>query len=329
MESSLGKRVLVTGGAGFVGSFLCERLVQAGHQVTCVDNLHTGRRENIARLLGRPNFSFIQHDITLPIDQEVDQIYNLACPASPVHYQYDPVRTTRTSVIGVINMLDLAKRVGATVLQASTSEVYGDPLVHPQTESYWGNVNPIGPRACYDEGKRCAETLFFDYHRQHGLPIKVARIFNTYGPRMLQNDGRVVSNFVVQALRGQPITIYGRGTQTRSFCYVDDMVKALMTLMNSSDHVTGPINLGNPAEMTVLDLAQQVIKLSGSTSKIVFRPLPADDPVRRRPDITLAKELLDWVPVVPLSEGLAKTVQYFKASLDELLAEEDRRVAAK
>jgi UDP-glucuronate decarboxylase len=226
-------------------------------------------------------------------------------------------------------MLDLAKRVGATVLQASTSEVYGDPLVHPQTESYWGNVNPIGPRACYDEGKRCAETLFFDYHRQHGLPIKVARIFNTYGPRMLHNDGRVVSNFVVQALRGQPITIYGRGTQTRSFCYVDDMVKALITLMNSSDQVTGPINLGNPAEMTVLDLAQQVIKLSGSTSKIVFRPLPADDPVRRRPDITLAKELLDWVPVVPLSEGLAKTVQYFKASFDEHLVDEDRRVAAK
>jgi UDP-glucuronate decarboxylase len=279
--------------------------------------------------MGRPNFSFVQHDITLPINQEVDQIYNLACPASPVHYQYDPVRTTRTSVIGVINMLDLAKRVGARVLQASTSEVYGDPLVHPQTESYWGNVNPIGPRACYDEGKRCAETLFFDYHRQHGLPIKVARIFNTYGPRMLHNDGRVVSNFVVQALRGQPITIYGRGTQTRSFCYVDDMVKALITLMNSSDRVTGPINLGNPAEMTVLDLAQQVIKLSGSTSKIVFRPLPADDPVRRRPDITLAKELLDWVPAVPLSEGLAKTVQYFKASLDEQLMDEDRRVAAK
>jgi UDP-glucuronate decarboxylase len=305
----------VTGGAGFLGSFLCERLIEAGHEVICIDNFYTGRRRNLAHLLDRPNFEILRHDITFPLYVEVDQVYNLACPASPIHYQRDPVQTTKTSVHGAINMLGLAKRVKAKILQASTSEVYGDPEIHPQREDYWGHVNPTGMRACYDEGKRCAETLFFDYLRQHRLRIKVARIFNTYGPRMLHNDGRVVSNFIVQALRGEPITIYGDGSQTRSFCYVDDMIEGLIRLMNTPDDVTGPINLGNPVETTVRDLAEKIIALSGSTSRLEFRPLPEDDPLRRRPDIDLARRVLDWQPSVPLQQGLENAIAYFRQVL--------------
>jgi UDP-glucuronate decarboxylase len=312
MRSSEPLRILVTGGAGFLGSFLCERLVAAGHEVVCVDNYYTGRRRNVAHLLEQPNFELLRHDITFPLYVEVDQIYNLACPASPIHYQRDPVQTTKTSVHGAINVLGLAKRTGAKILQASTSEVYGDPSVHPQREDYWGNVNPIGPRACYDEGKRCAETLFFDYYRQNRLRIKVARIFNTYGPRMHPDDGRVVSNFVIQALRGDPITIFGDGSQSRSFCYVDDMVEALVRLMESPDDVTGPINLGNPAEITIKALAEQVIALTGSASRIEHRPAATDDPVRRRPDIDVARRLLRWEPRVPLADGLVRTVAYFR-----------------
>jgi len=312
MRSSEPLRILVTGGAGFLGSFLCERLVAAGHEVVCVDNYYTGRRRNVAHLLEQPNFELLRHDITFPLYVEVDQIYNLACPASPIHYQRDPVQTTKTSVHGAINVLGLAKRTGAKILQASTSEVYGDPSVHPQREDYWGNVNPIGPRACYDEGKRCAETLFFDYHRQNKLRIKVARIFNTYGPRMHPDDGRVVSNFVIQALRGDPITIFGDGAQSRSFCYVDDMIEALIRLMDSPDDVVGPVNLGNPAEIAIKALAEQVIALTGSASPIEHRPAVTDDPVRRRPDIALAGRVLQWEPRVPLAEGLARTVAYFR-----------------
>jgi UDP-glucuronate decarboxylase len=312
MRSTEPLRILVTGGAGFLGSFLCERLVAAGHEVVCVDNYYTGRRRNVAHLLEQPNFELLRHDITFPLYVEVDQIYNLACPASPIHYQRDPVQTTKTSVHGAINVLGLAKRTGAKILQASTSEVYGDPSVHPQREDYWGNVNPIGPRACYDEGKRCAETLFFDYHRQNRLRIKVARIFNTYGPRMHPDDGRVVSNFVIQALRGDPITIFGEGAQSRSFCYVDDMIEALIRLMESADDIVGPINLGNPAEITIKALAEQVIALTGSASRIEHRPAVTDDPVRRRPDIALARRVLQWEPRVPLAEGLARTVAYFR-----------------
>jgi UDP-glucuronate decarboxylase len=308
-------RVLVTGGAGFIGSYLCERLLAGGAEVVCLDNFFTGSRANVAHLISNPLFEIMRHDVTMPLFVEVDQIFNMACPASPVHYQFDPVQTTKTSVHGAINMLGLAKRVKAKILQASTSEVYGDPHQHPQTESYWGNVNPIGPRSCYDEGKRCAETLFFDYWRQHKLRIKVARIFNTYGPRMHPNDGRVVSNFVVQALRGEPITIYGDGSQTRAFCYVEDLVEALLRLMASGDEVTGPINLGNPGEFTMLELAELVRELTGAKSELVFRPLPADDPKQRRPDITKAGEVLDWRPVTPLREGLGKTIAYF----DDLL----------
>ena len=315
MNTSASLRILVTGGAGFLGSFLCERLVDAGHEVMCVDNFYTGRRRNVAHLLDRSNFEILRHDITFPLYVEVDQIYNLACPASPIHYQRDPVQTTKTSVHGAINMLGLAKRVKAKILQASTSEVYGDPRVHPQREDYWGHVNPTGMRACYDEGKRCAETLFFDYLRQHRLRIKVARIFNTYGPRMHHNDGRVISNFIVQALRGESITIHGDGTQTRSFCYVDDMVEGLIRLMNTPDDATGPVNLGNPVEITVRDLAEQIIALTGSTSRLEFRPLPEDDPRRRRPDIDFARRLLDWQPRVPLKRGLADTIAYFRAML--------------
>jgi UDP-glucuronate decarboxylase len=309
--TSSGKRVLVTGGAGFLGSHLCERLLDQGHEVLCVDNFYTGRRMNVAHLLTDPRFEILRHDVTMPLYVEVDEIYNLACPASPVHYQFDPVQTTKTSVHGAINMLGLAKRVKARILQASTSEVYGDPEVHPQVESYWGNVNPIGARSCYDEGKRCAETLFFDYHRQHKLRIRVARIFNTYGPRMRPDDGRVVSNFIVQALRGQDITIYGDGSQTRSFCYVDDLIDGLMRLMNTADDFTGPVNIGNPGEFTMLELAQKVIELTGSRSQIVYRPLPQDDPVRRCPDITLAKQQLGWGPTIPLEQGLKSTISYF------------------
>lgn len=317
MKNQLKPRVLVTGGAGFIGSHLCERLLQRGFDVLCVDNFYTGTKRNIEALLPNPYFELIRHDVTFPLYIEVDEIYNLACPASPIHYQHDPVQTTKTSVHGAINVLGLAKRLKAKVLQASTSEVYGDPAVHPQVESYWGNVNPIGMRACYDEGKRCAETLFFDYHRQLNLEIKVARIFNTYGPRMHPNDGRVVSNFVVQALKGEPITIFGDGSQTRSFCYVDDLVDALMRLMGTPKEVTGPINLGNPDECTMLELAERVVELTGSRSQIVFRSLPADDPRRRKPDITLARERLGWQPHVPLSEGLKRTVEYFDAVLRE------------
>jgi UDP-glucuronate decarboxylase len=309
------KRILVTGGAGFLGSHLCERLVEAGDDVLCLDNFFTGTRQNIAHLMGQPNFEIMRHDVTFPLYVEVDEIYNLACPASPVHYQFDPVQTTKTSVHGAINMLGLAKRVRARILQASTSEVYGDPKVHPQTESYWGHVNPIGFRACYDEGKRCAETLFFDYRRQHGLDIKVARIFNTYGPRMHPNDGRVVSNFIMQALRGEPITVYGGGDQTRSFCYVDDLVDAFIRFMATDDSVTGPINLGNPTEFTILQLAETVIRMTGSRSDIVYEPLPQDDPMQRRPDITLAKQVLGWQPAKPLEDGLEQTIAYFRQLL--------------
>jgi UDP-glucuronate decarboxylase len=309
------KRVLVTGGAGFLGSHLCEHLLRRGNDVLCVDNYFTGRKDNIAHLLGDPHFEAMRHDVTFPLYVEVDEIYNLACPASPVHYQYDPVQTTKTSVIGAINMLGLAKRVGAKILQASTSEVYGDPTVHPQTEDYRGNVNPLGPRACYDEGKRCAETLFFDYLRQHRVRIKVARIFNTYGPRMHPNDGRVVSNFVVQALRGEDITLFGDGSQTRAFCYVDDLVGGLMRLMATDDEFTGPINIGNPHEIPVRELAERVIRLTGSRSRTVFRPLPQDDPTQRCPDITLARRILGWEPSVKLDDGLSRTIGYFERML--------------
>jgi UDP-glucuronate decarboxylase len=306
------KRILVTGGAGFLGSHLCERLVNAGHEVLCVDNFYTGDRENISKLLASPRFEIIRHDITFPLYLEVDEIFNLACPASPIHYQYDPVQTTKTSVHGSINMLGLAKRIRAKILQASTSEVYGDPEVHPQQETYWGRVNPIGPRSCYDEGKRCAETLFFDYRRQHNLSIKVARIFNTYGPRMRPNDGRVVSNFIVQALTNQPITIFGDGQQTRSFCYVDDLIDGLVKFMGTEDDVIGPINLGNPIEFTMIELAKFVIELTGSKAAINFKPLPIDDPRQRQPDITLARDALGWAPSVQLRDGLIKTIAYFE-----------------
>ena len=309
------KTVLVTGGAGFLGSHLCERLIEQGHEVVCVDNLFTGTKRNIQHLLGHKRFEFVRHDVTFPLYMEVDEIYNLACPASPVHYQHDPVQTTKTSVHGAINMLGLAKRLKGRIFQASTSEVYGDPSVHPQVESYWGNVNPIGPRSCYDEGKRCAETLFFDYHRQHKLDIKVVRIFNTYGPRMHPNDGRVVSNFIVQALKGEPITIYGDGSQTRSFCYVDDLIAGFLKFMDSPKDFTGPMNLGNPGEFSMKELAEKVIDLTGSKSKLTFMPLPQDDPKQRRPDITLAKSKLGWEPKVPLAEGLQKTIAYFDALL--------------
>ena len=311
----MSERILVTGGSGFVGSHLCERLLTAGHDVLCVDNFFTGPRQNIIHLLENRNFELLRHDITFPLFVEVDKIYNLACPASPVHYQHDPVQTAKTNVIGAINMLGLAKRLKIPILQASTSEVYGDPVVHPQTEDYWGNVNPIGPRSCYDEGKRCAETLFFDYNRQHRIEIKVARIFNTYGPRMHPNDGRVVSNFIVQALRGEDITIYGDGTQTRSFCFVDDLISGLVRLMETPPEITGPINIGNPIEFTMLELAQEVLALTGSPSQIVFRPLPKDDPKQRQPDISRASATLGWRPTIQLREGLAKTVTYFQSTL--------------
>jgi UDP-glucuronate decarboxylase len=312
-------RVVITGGAGFIGSHLCERLLQDGQEVLCVDNFYTGSRSNVLHLFPRPNFELMRHDVSFPLYVEVDEIYNLACPASPIHYQFDPVQTTKTSVHGAINMLGLAKRIKAKILQASTSEVYGDPAVHPQTEDYWGNVNPIGPRSCYDEGKRCAETLFFDYRRQHNLPIKVARIFNTYGPRMHPNDGRVVSNFIVQALQNQDITVYGDGSQTRSFCYVDDLVDGLVRLMNTPNDLTGPINLGNPGEFTIRELAQMIIKLTGSKSRIVNMPLPMDDPRQRRPDISAANEFLGWKPTVDLADGLLKTIDYFKRLLGRQL----------
>ena len=305
------KRILITGGAGFIGSHLCERLVDAGHDVICLDNYYTGSKENIIKLLDYPNFELLRHDVTFPLYVEVDEIYNLACPASPVHYQYDPVQTTKTSVHGAINMLGLAKRTGAKIFQSSTSEVYGDPAVHPQTEDYRGNVNPIGPRACYDEGKRCAETLFFDYYRQHDLRIRVARIFNTYGPRMRPDDGRVVSNFIVQALRGDAITIYGNGSQTRSFCFIDDLINGFICLMDAPDHVIGPINLGNPREFTIKQLAELVIKITGTKSKFIFEDLPEDDPLQRCPDIGLAKQKLDWQPSVDLEIGLERTINYF------------------
>mgnify|MGYP001426065484 CR=1 FL=1 len=311
----MAKRVLVTGGAGFLGSHLCERLLADGNDVLCVDNYFTGSKRNLLAALDNPAFEVMRHDVTFPLYVETDDIYNLACPASPVHYQYDPVQTTKTSVHGAINMLGLAKRTRARIMQASTSEVYGDPTIHPQTEDYRGNVNPLGPRACYDEGKRCAETLFFDYHRQHRLRIKVARIFNTYGPRMHPNDGRVVSNFIVQALRGEDITIYGEGQQTRAFCYVDDLIEGFVRLMGTSDDFTGPINLGNPVEITVRQLAERIIDLTGSASKLVFRPLPQDDPMQRCPDIRLARSALGWEPAVPLHKGLAKTIAYFEALL--------------
>ena len=316
----LQKRVLITGGAGFLGSFLCEALLARGQEVLCVDNFYTGTRRNVEHLIGHKRFELMRHDVTFPLYVEVDDIYNLACPASPVHYQRDPVQTTKTSVHGAINMLGLAKRVKAKIFQASTSEIYGDPEVHPQREEYWGNVNTIGPRACYDEGKRCAETLFFDYHRQHNLRIKVARIFNTYGPRMHPSDGRVVSNFIMQALRGEPITMYGEGAQTRSFCYVDDLIEGFIRLMDSPDAVTGPVNLGNPVEFTIRQLAEQVLALTGSKSKLEFRPLPADDPKQRQPDISRAKGTLGWEPKVPLEEGLKKTIAYFDDLLSKGLA---------
>lgn len=314
------KRVLVTGGAGFVGSHLCERLLEEGHDVLCVDNYYTGRKENVTHLLGEPHFELLRHDITFPLFVEVDEIYNLACPASPIHYQRDPVQTIKTSVVGSVNMLGLARRTGAKILQASTSEVYGDPEVHPQRETYWGNVNPIGPRSCYDEGKRAAETLFFDYHRQRGVRIKVARIFNTYGPRMHPNDGRVVSNFIVQALQGNDLTIYGDGSHTRSFCYVDDLVDGLINLMGTGDEVTGPVNLGNPNEIRILELAELIRGMTGSSAGIVHRPLPTDDPRKRRPDISLAESLLSWSPKVPISTGLSETIAYFVDLLNESVA---------
>ena len=306
------KRVLVTGGAGFLGSHLIDRLLEKGHEVLCVDNFFTGTKQNLDHLHNARRFELLRHDVTFPLFVEVDEIYNLACPASPIHYQHDPVQTTKTSIHGAINMLGLAKRLGARIFQASTSEVYGDPAVHPQEESYWGNVNPIGIRSCYDEGKRGAETLFFDYHRQHGVDIKVARIFNTYGPRMHPNDGRVVSSFIMQALRGDDITIFGEGLQTRSFCYVDDLIEAFIRLMESPEGFTGPVNLGNPVEFTMLELAQEILRQTGSRSKLVFKPLPQDDPMQRRPDITLAREKLGWEPAVPLREGLARTIDYFR-----------------
>jgi len=307
------KRVLVTGGAGFLGSHLCERLLKEGDEVLCVDNFFTGRRSNVAHLLENPRFELVRHDVTFPLFVEVDEIYNLACPASPVHYQHDPAQTTKTSVHGAINMLGLAKRTGARIFQASTSEVYGDPEVHPQTEDYWGNVNPIGIRSCYDEGKRCAETLFFDYHRQHGIEIKVARIFNTYGPRMHPNDGRVVSNFIVQALNGESITMYGDGSQTRSFCYVDDLIDGFIRLMATPPEFTGPVNLGNPVEFTIRQLAEQVLSLVGGSSELVEQSLPADDPKQRQPDISLAREYLSWEPKISLDQGLPRSIEYFKA----------------
>ena len=309
----LSKRILVTGGCGFLGSHLCERLLSQGHEIICVDNLYSSRKDNIAHLLTHPRFEFMRHDVTFPLYLEVDEIYNLACPASPVHYQFDPVQTTKTSVHGAINMLGLAKRTGAKIFQASTSEVYGDPEEHPQREQYWGRVNPIGIRSCYDEGKRCAETLFFDYWRQHNLKIKVVRIFNTYGPRMHPNDGRVVSNFIVQALRGEAITIYGDGAQTRSFCYVDDLIEAFVRVMATPESFTGPINIGNPGEFTILELAEKILKSIGGKSKIVFKSLPQDDPKQRRPDIALAREVLSWEPKIDLDAGLEKTIAYFRS----------------
>lgn len=310
------KTILVTGGGGFIGSHLCERLLREGNDVICVDNFFTGSKNNIRHLLAHPDFELIRHDITFPLFLEVNALYNLACPASPVHYQHNPIHTTKTNVIGAINMLGIAKRLKIPILQASTSEVYGDPKQHPQAEEYWGNVNPVGIRSCYDEGKRCAETLFFDYHRQGGVESKVVRIFNTYGPRMLPNDGRVVSNFIVQALKGEDITIYGDGSQSRSFCYIDDLVEALIRMMNTSPEITGPINLGNPEEFTVMELAQKIIKLTDSKSRIIFQPLPQDDPVKRKPDISKAKKILKWQPLIPLDEGLVKTIQYFKKILN-------------
>lgn len=311
------KRILVTGAAGFLGSHLCERLVAQGHDVLGIDNYFTGRRSNVAHLLGETNFEMMRHDVTFPLFVEVDEIYNLACPASPVHYQYDPVQTTKTSVHGAINMLGLAKRTGAKILQASTSEVYGDPDQHPQTEEYWGNVNPIGPRSCYDEGKRCAETLFFDYHRQNNVRIKVMRIFNTYGPRMHPEDGRVVSNFIMQALTSQPITIYGDGSQTRSFCYVDDLIEGMIRLMNSPDDVTGPINIGNPGEFTIRQLAEKIVEMVGADAELVFKDLPVNDPMQRKPDIGKAISLLDWRPTIALEDGLGKTIEYFRSLVSE------------
>ena len=314
-DYSMRQRILVTGGAGFLGSHLCDRLVSQGNDVLCVDNFFTGARDNIAHLIGNPRFELLRHDVTFPLHVEVDQVFNLACPASPIHYQFDPVQTIKTSVIGAINMLGLAKRTKARILQASTSEVYGDPQVHPQPESYWGHVNPIGHRSCYDEGKRCAETLFFDYHRQHAVDIRVVRIFNTYGPRMHPNDGRVVSNFIMQALRGDDITLYGSGLQTRSFCYVDDLIDGLMRMMHNSHGLIGPVNIGNPNEFTMVELAQAVIAQTGSRSKMVYRPLPGDDPKQRQPDIAQASERLEWTPKVQLAEGLARTITYFREQL--------------
>ena len=311
----LRKRVLVTGGAGFLGSHLCRLLVNQGHDVICVDNFFTGTKDNILDLLGRPHFEVVRHDVTFPLYVEVDEIYNLACPASPIHYQHDPVQTTKTSVHGAINMLGLAKRTGAKIFQASTSEVYGDPQVHPQPESYWGHVNPVGERSCYDEGKRCAETLFFDYYRQHRLPIKVARIFNTYGPNMHPNDGRVVSNFIMQALRNEEITLFGDGTQTRSFCYVDDLIAAFVALMGTGSDFTGPVNIGNPNDFTIRELAEKVLQLTNSRSSLVFRPLPSDDPMQRQPDISLARSVIGWEPQVQLEEGLTRTIEYFRKML--------------
>jgi len=308
------KRILVTGGAGFLGSHLCEKLIGEGHDVLCVDNFFTGTKINIAHLAGNPRFELLRHDVTFPLYVEVDEIYNLACPASPIHYQFDPVQTTKTSVHGAINMLGLAKRIKATILQASTSEVYGDPDIHPQTEDYWGRVNPIGLRACYDEGKRCAETLFFSYWRQHQMPVKVVRIFNTYGPRMHPQDGRVVSNFIMQALRGNDITIYGDGQQTRSFCYVDDLIEAMVLTMNTPPEFTGPMNIGNPKEFTILELAERVLQLTGSKSKIAFKELPSDDPRQRQPDISLAREVIHWAPTIELEEGLKRTIAYFQSA---------------
>jgi UDP-glucuronate decarboxylase len=317
-KESMTKRILVTGGAGFLGSHLCERLLKDGDEVLCVDNYYTGRRSNLKHLLSGGMFEVMRHDICFPLYVEVDEIYNLACPASPIHYQFDPVQTTKTSVHGAINMLGLAKRIKAKILQASTSEVYGDPAIHPQHEGYWGNVNPVGPRSCYDEGKRCAETLFFDYYRQHALRIKVARIFNTYGPRMHPDDGRVVSNFIMQALKGEDITVYGDGSQTRSFCYVTDMIDAFVKLMDMPDEFTGPVNLGNPSEFSILQLAHEIIRLTGSKSKIVHKPLPQDDPVQRQPDISLARKSLNWNPRVKLADGLVETIAYFRQLLSDM-----------